>query len=122
VFRGPKLPKTCSKLIVGATTVVKRDITPTDAPIRALMLISPLQLHLPLPVEPTLFMLLPSRTTPVGESIMWVWKKHNVLIDCTKKSVKLTTLEGEEMEFITESVVTAKGVANRSKVNQLKAS
>jgi hypothetical protein len=42
VFRGPKLPKTHSKLIVGATTVVKRDITPTDAPIHALMPISPL--------------------------------------------------------------------------------
>jgi hypothetical protein len=69
MFRGPKLPKTRCKLIVGATTVVKRDITPTDALIHALMLISPLQLHLPLPVEPTLFLLLPSRTKPVGESI-----------------------------------------------------
>jgi hypothetical protein len=35
---------------------VKRDITPTDAPIRALMLISPLQLHMALPMEPTLFL------------------------------------------------------------------
>jgi hypothetical protein len=43
--------------------------------------------------------------------------KHKVLIDCAKKSVKLTTLEGKEMEFITEPVVTAKGVANRAKVN-----
>jgi hypothetical protein len=40
VFRGPKLPKTRSKLIVGATIVVKRDITPTEAPIRALVPIS----------------------------------------------------------------------------------
>jgi hypothetical protein len=47
MFRGPKLPKTCHKLIVGASTVVKRDIMPTDVPIHALMLISPLQLHLP---------------------------------------------------------------------------
>jgi hypothetical protein len=31
VFRGPKLPKTHCKLIVGATTVDRRDITPTDA-------------------------------------------------------------------------------------------
>jgi hypothetical protein len=67
VFRGPKLPKTRDKLIVGATTMVKRDIMPTDAPMRALMLISPLQLHLPLPMETTLFLLLPSRTMPVGE-------------------------------------------------------
>jgi hypothetical protein len=48
--------------------------------------------------------------------------KYNVLIDCAKKSVKLTTLEGKEMEFITEPVVTTKGVANRAKVNQLDAS
>jgi hypothetical protein len=48
--------------------------------------------------------------------------KHNLLIYCTKKSVKLTIPEGKEMEFVTELVVTAKGVANRVKVNQLDAS
>jgi hypothetical protein len=48
--------------------------------------------------------------------------KHKVLIDCAKKSVKLTTPEGKEMEFVIEPVVTAKGVANRVKVNQLDAS
>jgi hypothetical protein len=48
--------------------------------------------------------------------------KHKVLIDCAKKSVKLTTLEGKEMEFITEPAVIAKGVANRVKVNKLDAS
>jgi hypothetical protein len=48
--------------------------------------------------------------------------KHKVLIDCTKKSVKLTTPEGKEMEFIAELVVTAKGVANHVKANQLDAS
>jgi hypothetical protein len=48
--------------------------------------------------------------------------KHKVLIDCTKKSVKLTTLDGKELEFIAEPVVTAMGVANRAKVNQLDAS
>jgi hypothetical protein len=80
VFRGHKLPKTHSKLIVGATTVVKRDITPTDAPIHALVLINPLQLHLSLPVEPTLFLLLPSKTMPVGESTMWPWKKRKKLL------------------------------------------
>jgi hypothetical protein len=40
-----------------------------------------------------------------------------VLIDCVKKSVKLTTPDGKELEFVTELVVTAKGVANRAKVN-----
>jgi hypothetical protein len=43
-------------------------------------------------------------------------------INCAKKSVKLTTPEGKELEFIAEPVVTAKGVANRAKVNQLDAS
>jgi hypothetical protein len=48
--------------------------------------------------------------------------KHKVLIDCAKKSVKLTTPDGKELEFITEPVVNAKGVANRAKVKQLDAS
>jgi hypothetical protein len=39
-----------------------------------------------------------------------------------QKSVKLTTLEGKEMEFVAEPVVTAEGVANRVKMNQLDAS
>jgi hypothetical protein len=48
--------------------------------------------------------------------------KHKVLIDCAKKSIKLTTLEVKEMEFVAEPMVIAKGVANRAKVNQLDAS
>jgi hypothetical protein len=40
LFRGPKLPKARSKLVVGATTVVKRDIMPIDAPIHTLVPIS----------------------------------------------------------------------------------
>jgi hypothetical protein len=48
--------------------------------------------------------------------------KHKVLIDCTKKSVKLTTLDGKELEFVAELVVTAKGVGNHAKVNQMEAS
>jgi hypothetical protein len=45
-----------------------------------------------------------------------------VLIDCAKRSVKLTTLEEMEIEFVAEPVVTTKGVANRVMVNQLDAS
>jgi hypothetical protein len=48
--------------------------------------------------------------------------KYKVLIDCAKKSVKMTTPEGKEMEFIAEPVVTTKCVANYAKVNQLDAS
>jgi hypothetical protein len=47
VFRGPNLPKTRYKLIVGATTMDIRDITPTDAPTRTLVPIRMLLLHLP---------------------------------------------------------------------------
>jgi hypothetical protein len=43
--------------------------------------------------------------------------KYKVLNDCAKKSIKMTTPEGKEMEFIIEPVVTAKGVANCAKVN-----
>jgi hypothetical protein len=48
--------------------------------------------------------------------------KHKVLIDHAKKSVKLTTPDRKELEFVVEPVVTAKEVANRVKVNQLDAS
>jgi hypothetical protein len=48
--------------------------------------------------------------------------KHKALIDCTKKSVKLTTPDGKEIEFVAELVVTTKGVANHANVNQLDAS
>jgi hypothetical protein len=47
--------------------------------------------------------------------------KHKVLIDYAKKSIKLTTSDGKELEFITEQIVTAKGVANCAKVNQMDA-
>jgi hypothetical protein len=48
--------------------------------------------------------------------------KNKVLIDCAKKSVKLTTPDRKELEYVTEPVVTAKGIANRAKINQLGAS
>jgi hypothetical protein len=47
--------------------------------------------------------------------------KHKVLIDYAKKSVKLTTLDGKELEVVAEPVVTSKGVANHAKVNQMDA-
>jgi hypothetical protein len=40
--------------------------------------------------------------------------KHKVLIDRAKKSVKLTTPDGKELEFIAELMVTSKGVANHA--------
>jgi hypothetical protein len=47
--------------------------------------------------------------------------KHKVLIDCTRKSIKLTTPDGKELEIVAEPLVTPKGVANRAEVNQLEA-
>jgi hypothetical protein len=48
--------------------------------------------------------------------------KHKKLINYAKKSINLTTPDGKELEFVTKPVVTAKGVANCVKVNQLDAS
>jgi transposase InsO family protein len=48
--------------------------------------------------------------------------KHKALIDCTKKSVNMTTPDGKEIEFFAEPVVTAKGDVNHVKVNQMGAS
>jgi hypothetical protein len=64
---------------------------------------------------------LKSKGIDVIPGMDWL-SKYKVLIDYAKKSVKLTTPEGKEMEFVTEPVVTAKGVANRAKVNQLDSS
>jgi hypothetical protein len=64
---------------------------------------------------------LESRGIDVILGMDWLCK-HNVLIDCAKKSVKLTTPDGKELEYVAKPVVTAKGIANRVKINQLGAS
>jgi hypothetical protein len=69
----------------------------------------------------TNLIVLESKGIDIILGMVWL-SKHKVCIDCTKKSVKLTTLDGKELEFIVEPVVTAKGDANRTKVNQLDAS
>jgi hypothetical protein len=70
MFRGPKLLKTHRRLIASAMLVEKEVTMQTNALIHALTLFRQLHLHLPLLVEPTLFLLLPSRTMPEGESTM----------------------------------------------------
>jgi hypothetical protein len=47
--------------------------------------------------------------------------KHKVLIDCAKKSIMMTTPNGKELEFITEPIITSKGVANCARANQMDA-
>jgi hypothetical protein len=64
---------------------------------------------------------LESKSIDVILGMDWL-SKHKVLLDCAEKSIKLTTPEGKEMEFVAELVVTAKGVANHAKVNRLDAS
>jgi hypothetical protein len=44
-----------------------------------------------------------------------------VLINYAKTSVKLTTPDGKELEFVAVPVVIAKGVVNRVKVDQMDA-
>jgi hypothetical protein len=66
----------------------------------------------------TNLIVLESKGIDIILGIDWL-SKQQVLIDCAKKSVKLTTPEGKEVEFIIEPIVTAKGVANHAKVNQL---
>jgi hypothetical protein len=68
----------------------------------------------------TSLIFLESKGIDVILGMEWL-SKYKVLIECTKKSVKLTTSEGKEMEFVAEPVVTDKGVVNHAKVNQLDA-
>ena len=68
----------------------------------------------------TNLIVLESKGIDVIHGMDWLGK-HKVLIDCAKKSVKLTTPEGKELEFVAEPVVTAKGVANHVKVNEMDA-
>jgi hypothetical protein len=63
-------------------------------------------------------MVLESKGIDIILEMIWL-SKHKVLIDYAKKSVKLTTLDGKEMEFIAAPVVTTKGVANHVKVNKM---
>jgi hypothetical protein len=65
--------------------------------------------------------ILESKGIDVILGIDWL-SKHKVLIDYTKKSVKLTTPHEKELEFVAEPVVTTKVVANSMKMNQLDAS
>jgi hypothetical protein len=77
MLRGPKLLKTYLQLIGSAMPAVRRIILPISAPIRALVLLNSLHLHLP--VESTLFLLLPSRTMHVEESTILLWRKPKKL-------------------------------------------
>jgi hypothetical protein len=45
--------------------------------------------------------------------------KHNGLIDCAKKAVRLKHSSGEELEYVAENLVTDKVTSNRIVLNHL---
>jgi hypothetical protein len=47
--------------------------------------------------------------------------KHNGLIDCAKKAVRLTPSSGKELEYVAENLVTDKVASNRIVLNHLDA-
>jgi hypothetical protein len=46
---------------------------------------------------------------------------QKALIDCAKKSVKLATEVGQEVEYVAEPLITHKGATNQIKMNRLEA-
>jgi hypothetical protein len=44
--------------------------------------------------------------------------KHNGLIDCAKKTVRLTPSSGKELEYVAENLVTDKAASNGMVLNQ----
>jgi hypothetical protein len=45
--------------------------------------------------------------------------KHNGLIDCAKKAVRVTPSSGKELEYVAENLVTDKAASNRIVLNHL---
>jgi hypothetical protein len=79
MFRGAKLLRTHHRLNGSAMLVEKEVTIPTIAPIHVLALLRQLHLHLPLPVESILFLLLSNKTMLVGESTTLPWRKPKKL-------------------------------------------
>jgi hypothetical protein len=50
----------------------------------------------------------------------WI-SKHNGLIDCAKKAVRLTPSGGKELKYVAENLVTDKAASNRIILNHLDA-
>jgi hypothetical protein len=47
--------------------------------------------------------------------------KHNGLVDCAKKAVRLTPSSGKELEYVVENLVTDKAASNKIVLNHLDA-
>jgi hypothetical protein len=63
-------------------------------------------------------MVLESKGIVVILGMDWL-SKHNILIVWAEKSINLTTLNENELEYVEEPVVIAKGAANSADLNQL---
>jgi hypothetical protein len=74
MFRGPKVLKTHHRLNGSAMPVERKVILVTDALIHYRTLISQLHIHMPLPMELTLYQLVPDKTTVEAESTMLMWR------------------------------------------------
>jgi hypothetical protein len=61
---------------------------------------------------------LESKVIDVILGMDWL-SKHKEIIDCAKKSVKITAEGGEELEFVADPLVTSKAATNRVQVNQM---
>jgi hypothetical protein len=80
MFKGPMLLRTQCRLN-GSVMLVEKEVTmPTSAPIRVHALLRQLCLHLPRLMEPTLFLLLLTRTMLMGESTTLSWRKPRKLL------------------------------------------
>jgi hypothetical protein len=63
---------------------------------------------------------LESKEIDVILGLDWL-SKHNGLIDCAKKAVRLTHSSGKELEYVAENLVTDKATSNKMVLNQLDA-
>jgi hypothetical protein len=63
---------------------------------------------------------LESRGIDVKLGMDWL-SKHNGLLDCAKKAVRLTPSSGEELEYVAGNLVMDKAASNRMVLNQLDA-
>jgi hypothetical protein len=64
--------------------------------------------------------ILDSKVVDVILGMDWM-SKQKFLIDCGMKAVKLTTEDGQEIEYIAEPLITHKGATNQIKLNWLEA-
>jgi hypothetical protein len=63
-------------------------------------------------------MVLESKGIDVILGMDWL-SKHNGLIDCAKKAVRLTPSSGKELDYVAENLVTDKAASNRIVLNHI---